>query len=68
MYCPISTTFLQQPAEKEKSHELEVELRDIEALKAEAENAKQGKASKYEDLVKVFVDNVRLLARNAISN
>jgi len=43
---------------------LEVELRDIEALRAEAENAKQGKPSKYEDMVRVFVDNVRLLARS----
>ena len=29
----------------------------------EAENAKEGKASKYADMVRVFVDNVRLLAR-----
>jgi hypothetical protein len=41
---------------------LEVELRDIEALQMEAENAKEGKASKYA-MVRVFVDNVRLLAR-----
>ena len=52
-----------QPAEKEKSHELEVELRDVELLRAEAENAKNGKASKYADMVRVFVDNVRVLAR-----
>jgi len=42
---------------------LEVELSDIEALRVEAENAKEGKASKYADMVRVFVDNVRLLAR-----
>jgi hypothetical protein len=42
---------------------LEVELSDIEALQVEAENAKEGKASKYADMVRVFVDNVRLLAR-----
>jgi hypothetical protein len=52
-----------QPAEKEKTHELEVELRDIETLRLEAENAKMGKASRYADMVRVFVDNVRLLAR-----
>ena len=46
-----------------KTHELEIELRDIEALQVEAENAKEGKASKYADMVRVFVDNVRLLAR-----
>jgi len=46
-----------------KTHELEVELSDIEALRLEAENAKEGKASKYADMVRVFVDNVRLLAR-----
>ena len=42
---------------------MEVELRDIETLRAEAENAKMGKGSKYADIVRVFVDNVRLLAR-----
>jgi hypothetical protein len=47
---------------------LEVELRDIETLKIEAENAKLGKSSKYEDMVRVFVDNVRLLARSANIN
>jgi hypothetical protein len=56
---------LSQPAEKEKTHELEVELRDIETLRIEAENAKVGKTSKYADMVRVFVDNVRLLARVA---
>ena len=55
---------LMKPAEKEKSHELEVELRDIDKLKMEAENAKMGKESKYEELIRVFVDNVRLLARS----
>jgi hypothetical protein len=42
---------------------LEVELSDIDALRVEAENAKAGRASKYADMVRVFVDNVRLLAR-----
>jgi hypothetical protein len=42
---------------------LEVELSDIDALRLEAENAKEGKVSKYADMVRVFVDNVRLLAR-----
>jgi hypothetical protein len=42
---------------------LEVELNDIDSLRVEAENAKAGRASKYENMVKVFVDNVRLLAR-----
>ena len=54
---------LSQPAEKEKTHELEVELSDITALRVEAEHAKAGRASKYEDMIRVFVDNVRLLAR-----
>jgi len=54
---------LSQPVEREKSHELEVELSDIESLKVEAENATEGRPSKYEDMVRVFVDNVRLLAR-----
>ena len=40
-----------------------MELGDIMGLKLEAENAKSGKQSKYTDMVKVFVDNVRLLAR-----
>jgi hypothetical protein len=52
-----------KPAEKEKSHELEVELRDVELLRAEAENAKSQKPSQYAEMVRVFVDNVRLLAR-----
>jgi hypothetical protein len=38
-------------------------LSDIEALKVEAENAKLGRNSKYADMIRVFVDNVRLLAR-----
>jgi len=38
-------------------------LSDIDSLRVEAENAKEGKASKYADMVRVFVDNVRLLAR-----
>jgi hypothetical protein len=42
---------------------LEIELSDVDTLKAEAENAKAGKPSKYSDMVRVFVDNVRLLAR-----
>jgi hypothetical protein len=42
---------------------LEVELSDIDTLKVEAENAKAGRPSKYSEMVRVFVDNVRLLAR-----
>jgi hypothetical protein len=42
---------------------LEVELRGVELLRAEADNAKNGKASKYAEMIRVFVDNVRLLAR-----
>jgi mRNA capping enzyme, beta chain len=61
--APVSTESDGQPAEKEKSHELEIELRDVETLKAEAENARAGRPSKYADMVRVFVDNVRLLAR-----
>ena len=38
-------------------------MSDIKKLKAEAENAKCGRESKYADMVRVFVDNVRLLAR-----
>jgi hypothetical protein len=40
-----------------------VELSDIEALRLEADNARHGKASKYADMIRIFVDNVRLLAR-----
>jgi hypothetical protein len=42
---------------------LEIELSDVETLKAEAENAKAQRPSKYADMIQVFVDNVRLLAR-----
>jgi len=42
---------------------LEVELNDITTLRTEAENAREGRPSKYADMVRVFVDNVRLLAR-----
>jgi len=42
---------------------LEVELSDIETLRVEAENANAGRPSKYVDMVQVFVDNVRVLAR-----
>lgn len=57
----IGVHLIEQPTEK--SHELEIELSDIESLKVEAENAKDGRPSKYPDMVRVFVDNVRLLAR-----
>jgi len=62
-HCQVDLTQVTNPSEKEKSHELEVELRGIELLRAEAENAKNGKASKYAEMIRVFVDNVRLLAR-----
>jgi hypothetical protein len=42
---------------------LEVELSDINKLRAEAENAKSGNGEKYAEMIRVFVDNVRLLAR-----
>ncbi|KAI9682092.1 MAG: mRNA-capping enzyme subunit beta [Caeruleum heppii] len=46
----------------EKEHELEIEL-SADKLKEQGLLAKSGQPSQYEDLVKGFVDNVRLLAR-----
>ncbi|MCJ1257407.1 mRNA-capping enzyme subunit beta [Lignoscripta atroalba] len=47
----------------DKEHELEIEVSSAE-VRRQGLLAKTGKISQYEDLVKGFVDNVRILARH----
>ena len=49
---------------KPKLHELEVEISTI-MIRQELDKLRQGKPCRYEELVKGFVDNVRILCRQA---
>ena len=60
-FCQIDLTQVYQ-GDKDKTHELEVEL-DVDVMRREAAQVMQGQKSKYLDYVKVFLDNVRTLAR-----
>ena len=53
-----------QPANKfDKEHELEIEVSSAE-IRKQGQLVLEGKPNGYEDLVKGFLDNVRLLARH----
>jgi hypothetical protein len=56
--CNVLT--LSQSSKRE--HELEIEI-STETIRQELANLREGRPSRYEDLVKGFVDNVRILAR-----
>ncbi len=45
-----------------REHELEIEI-STETIRQELANLREGRPSRYEDLVRGFVDNVRILAR-----
>ena len=49
---------------EEKEHELEIEL-DTAVLKGQAELLKNGNPNGYEEVIRVFIDNVRLLTRSS---
>ena len=53
-------------ADGDKEHELEIEV-NVDDLKREGEALLVGEGSKYEDMVRGLVDNVRVLARSARS-
>lgn len=49
---------------KQKQHELEVEI-STELIRKELDNLKERRPSRYEELVRGFIDNVRILCRKA---
>lgn len=51
-----------------KTHELEVELLDIDELKKHGNAASLGQSNNFENIVRIFVDNVRILVRQNITN
>ena len=59
----IDLTQVSYPGTGEKEHELEVEI-STEQIRLELAKAKAGQANRYEQLVKGFVDNVRILCRH----
>ena len=64
-FCQIDLTQVkvgQGPAFEEISHELEVEFA-IDVLRQQAQLAMTRQTNKYYDYMKVFLDNVRILAR-----
>ena len=58
----VTPTEGQTPA-TEKEHELEIELSSAE-VRRQGLLARDGQANRYEELVRGFVDNVRVLARH----
>ena len=67
-FCQIDLTqvkVMQGPDIKEMSHELEVEF-NVDTARSEGIAAFQGRKNRYVDYVKVFLDNVRLLARQRV--
>lgn len=68
MFCvtlnsSLLTISQQQPGKNEFDHELEVEV-SAEEIRRQGQLAMSGDPkNQYEDLVKGFVDNIRLLAR-----
>lgn len=55
--------FSQATSKADKVHELEIEISSAE-VRRQGLLAQRGEISQYEDLVKGFVDNVRVLARH----
>ncbi|KTW26391.1 hypothetical protein T552_02873 [Pneumocystis carinii B80] len=51
-----------------KTHELEVELLNIDELKKHGNAASHGQPNNFENIVRIFVDNVRILVRQNIAN
>ncbi len=62
MAYQIDLTQVSHPHTTEKEHELEVEI-STEQIRIQLANLKAGQPSRYEDLVRGFLDNVRILCR-----
>ena len=58
----IDLTQVSYPNTTVKEHELEVEI-STEQIRIEVTKLKAGQANRYEQLVRSFVDNVRILCR-----
>ncbi|KAG5519593.1 hypothetical protein PMAC_001748 [Pneumocystis sp. 'macacae'] len=66
-YCQIDLT--QVVSENgSKTHELEVELLNIDEIKRHGDAASHGQPNDFENIVRLFVDNVRILARQNITS
>ena len=55
--------FLQATSKADKVHELEIEVSSAE-VRRQGLLVQKGEINQYEDLIKGFVDNVRVLARH----
>jgi mRNA capping enzyme, beta chain len=66
MFNQIDLTQITYPGSTRKEHELEVEIGELK-IKQELELLRNRQESTYEDLIKTFVDNVRILCRNGIA-
>ncbi|KIW12346.1 hypothetical protein PV08_09623 [Exophiala spinifera] len=62
MAYQIDLTQVSYPNRVEKEHELEVEI-STEQIRIQLANAREGRPSRYEEMVKGFLDNVRILCR-----
>lgn len=62
MAYQIDLTQVSYPDSAKREHELEVEI-STEQIRAELGHLTAGRSNRYEDLVKGFVDNVRVLCR-----
>ncbi|KAF7503195.1 hypothetical protein GJ744_004228 [Endocarpon pusillum] len=58
----IDLTQVSYPNSSKREHELEIEI-STETIRQELANLREGRPNRYEDLVRGFVDNVRILAR-----
>ncbi len=62
MAYQIDLTQVSYPNSSKREHELEVEI-STEQIRLELSKLKAGSLNRYEDLVKGFLDNVRILCR-----
>ncbi|EHY52114.1 hypothetical protein ABEF92_003629 [Exophiala dermatitidis] len=67
MAYQIDLTQVSYPNRPEKEHELEVEI-STEQIRIQLANLREGRPSRYEDLVRGFLDNVRILCRTGTVN
>lgn len=64
MAYQIDLTQVSYPNRPDKEHELEVEI-STEQIRIHLANMREQRPSRYEDLVRGFLDNVRILCRKA---
>jgi len=64
MAYQIDLTQVSYPNRPEREHELEVEI-STEQIRIQLANMREQRPSRYEDLVRGFLDNVRILCRKA---